>query len=268
MMEMLSQLLKIMPEQQMLQCVSWQLPLVKALIDLISVYQMMKSQFVLLLQKFKKTVAIVINPGAVLTDWDTDVAALLVSFLPGQEEGNALADVLFGDVNPSGKLPVTFPNKENEVGFKQDEYPGIGLQEYYREALNVGYRWYATHGVKPKYEFGFGLSYTNFILSNLSINQRTVTIIIRNTGNVKGSEVVQVYLTFPASANEPPLQLKGFSKVTLAAGASAPVSFTLTDRDLSIWDIVSHSWKVASGTFIVNVGTSSQNLPLKQNLNV
>lgn len=214
--------------------------------------------------KVKKTVAVVITPGAVLTDWADDVDAVIVAFMPGQEEGNAIADVLFGAVNPSGKLPVTFPNIENEVNFKVDEYPGVGLQEYYREQLNVGYRWYAAHQVTPRFAFGFGLSYTTFDLSGLAITGRQVSVLLKNTGSVSGAEVVQLYLGFPPSAGEPPIQLKGFSKVFLAPGASEKVTFTLTDRDLSIWDVSTHSWTVVSGTFTVNVGTSSQDLPLKQ----
>jgi len=219
-------------------------------------------------QAQKKTIAIVICPGAVLTDWSNNVAALLVAFMPGQEEGNAIADVLFGDVNPSGKLPVTFPNKENEVGFTQDEYPGVNLQTYYREELNVGYRWYATHGVKPRYAFGFGLSYTNFTLSNLAVSGRTTTVHLANTGSRDGAQVVQLYLGFPASSGEPPIQLKGFQKVMLRAGASQTVSFTLGDRDISIWNASTHSWAVQKGTFTVYVGTSSQDLPLKQTVNL
>jgi beta-glucosidase len=215
----------------------------------------------------QKTIAVVITPGAVLTDWSDNVDAILVGFMPGQEEGNALADVIFGDVNPSAKLPVTFPNKENEVGFAPDEYPGVNGQEYYREHLNVGYRWYATHAVKAKYAFGFGLSYTNFSLSNLEVSGRTVSVTVKNTGRVTGEEVVQFYLGFPASAGEPPIQLKGFQKISLTAGATQVVNFTLNDKSLSIWDVTSHSWKVQSGTFTVYVGTSSEDLPLKQTVN-
>jgi len=214
--------------------------------------------------KVQKTVVVVITPGAVLTDWTDDVAAVVVAFLPGQEEGNAIADILFGSVNPSGKLPVTFPNKENEVNFRQDEYPGVGQQEYYREQLNVGYRWYATHQVTPRFAFGFGLSYTTFSLSGLTITGRQVASQLKNTGSVGGAEVVQLYLGFPSSAGEPPIQLKGFNKVFLAPGASQTVSFTLTNRDLSIWNVGTHSWMVVSGNFTVYVGTSSQDLPLKQ----
>jgi len=218
--------------------------------------------------KVKKTVAIVITPGAVLTNWADGVQALLVGFMPGQEEGNALADVLFGDVNPSGKLPVTFPNVENEVGFKPDEYPGVNLQEYYREQLNVGYRWYGAHQVKPRFPFGFGLSYTTFSLSGLNLAGRKVSVTLSNTGNAAGAEVVQLYVQFPASAGEPPLQLKGFQKVLLDPKQTQSVNFELSDRDLSIWDVNVHNWRTVSGTYVIYVGTSSQSLPLQANLNV
>jgi beta-glucosidase len=211
-----------------------------------------------------KTVAVVITPGAILTDWADNVEAVLVAFMPGQEEGHAIADILFGTVNPSAKLPVTFPNKENEVGFKADEYPGVNLQEYYREQLNVGYRWYATHQIKPRFAFGFGLSYTTFSLTNLAISGRTVRVSLQNTGKVAGAEVVQLYLGFPASAGEPPIQLKGFQKVNLTPGSTQVLTFQLNDKSLSIWDVGTHSWKVQSGTFTVYVGTSSEDLPLKQ----
>jgi len=205
-------------------------------------------------------------PGAVLTDWADSVSSLVVAFMPGQEEGNSIADVLFGAVNPSGKLPVTFPNKENEVGFKPDEYPGVNLQEYYREQLNVGYRWYAANAVKPRFPFGFGLSYTTFSVSELSLTGRKVSVTLNNTGTTTGAEVVQVYVQFPASASEPPIQLKGFEKVSLAPRQTQIVDFELTDRDLSIWDVSSHSWKTVSGTYVIYVGTSSGYLPLKVNL--
>jgi len=218
--------------------------------------------------KVQKTVAVVITPGAVLTNWADSVSALLVAFMPGQEEGNAIADVLFGDVNPSGKLQITFPNVENEVGFKPDEYPGVNSQEYYREQLNVGYRWYATHQVKPRFPFGYGLSYTTFELSGLKLMGRKVSVALNNTGSKPGAEVVQLYVKFPDNAGEPPLQLKGFQKVLLNPKQTQTVNFELTDRDLSIWDINAHNWKIISGTYVVYVGTSSQNLPLQANLNV
>jgi len=216
--------------------------------------------------KVKPTVAVVISPGAVLTDWAAGIQGLLVAFMPGQEEGNAIADVLFGTVNPSGKLPVTLPNKENEVGFQRDEYPGVNLQEYYREQLNIGYRWYNSHQVKPRYPFGFGLSYTTFSLASISLSGRKVSVTLSNTGNSFGGEVVQAYVQFPQSAGEPPLQLKGFQKVFLNPNQTQNIVFTLQDRDLSIWDVSIHKWRIVSGTYVIFVGTSSQNLPLQVSL--
>jgi len=218
--------------------------------------------------KVQKTVAVIVNPGAVLIDWTEDIDSVLVTFMPGQEEGNAMADILFGDVNPSGKLPLTFPNKENEVGFKPDEYPGVNLVEYYREKLNVGYRWYLANQVKPKFPFGFGLSYTTFSLSGLVLQGRKLSVVLQNTGVVAGAEVVQVYLQFPSGAGEPPLQLKGFQKVMLPGRGIKTLSFVLSDRDLSIWDVSQHSWRIVSGTYVAFVGTSVANLPLRQSFNV
>lgn len=156
--------------------------------------------------------------------------------MPGQEYGNAIADVLFGTVNPSARLPITFPNKENEVGMSQDQYPGTKGISVYSEGMEVGYRWYNAHNVKPAFAFGHGLSYTQFEYSDLQINQRSVSVKIHNTGDVDGAEVPQLYLGFPTSAHEPPKQLKGFQKVHLKAGKKAKVTFPLTDRDFSIWD--------------------------------
>jgi beta-glucosidase len=217
-----------------------------------------------------KTVAVTINPGAILTvPWDTDVAAILSMGMPGQEEGNAMADVIFGDVNPSGRLPVTFPNKDNEVAFTPEQYPGVNGQANYTERLNVGYRYYATNNIVPRFAFGHGLSYTTFSYSQLSVSERTVSVLITNTGTRAGAEFPQLYLGYPTSSGEPPLQLRGFTKVALAAGAARTVNFSaLTDRDLSIWDANTHKWVLQTGTFNVFVGASSQDIRLKSTLTV
>jgi len=216
-----------------------------------------------------KTVAVTINPGAILTvPWDADVAAILAMGMPGQEEGNALADVLFGTVNPSGRLPVTFPNKDNEIGFTADQYPGVNGHANYSEKLNIGYRWYAQNNVVPRFAFGHGLSYTIFNYSGLSASGRTISATIANSGSVAGAEVPQLYIGFPASSGEPPLQLRNFAKVSLAAGARQAVSWTLSDRDLSIWDANTHKWVLQTGVFNIYVGASSQDIRLKSTLTV
>jgi len=213
------------------------------------------------------TVVVAITPGAILTPWSNVVNASLVMFMPGQEIGNAIADVLFGDVNPGGKLPLTFPNKENEVEFTDSQYPGIPVNNpanaSYSEKLDIGYRWYATHKVTPKFAFGHGLSYTTFEYGTVSVDGRNVSIVVKNTGQVMGSEVVQLYLSFPPSSGEPPLQLKGFEKTLLQPTRSSTITFILSDRDLSIWNVTTHEWEVQHGTFTILIGSSSQDIRSK-----
>jgi beta-glucosidase len=182
-----------------------------------------------------------------------------------------IADLLWGDVNPSGKLPLTFPNKENEVGFTQSQYPGLPasdpLDANYTEKLEVGYRWYDAHGVTPAFPFGHGISYAVFQYAGLVVTGRTVSFTVANVGFYDGAEVVQLYIAFPAASGEPPQALKGFKKVMLTAGgAAAPVSFTLSDQDLSIWDVTAHAWAQQHGTFGVYVGSSSRDVRLKGTL--
>jgi len=186
--------------------------------------------------------------------------------MPGQEEGNALGDILFGDVNPSARLPVTLPNKDNEVAFTQQQYPGVNLHATYSEKLQIGYRWYTANNIVPKYPFGHGLSYTTFGYTSLTINGRTVTATVTNTGSRAGAEVAQLYVTYPASSGEPPLQLRGFQKLQLNPGSPGTASFTLTDKDLSIWDANVHKWALQSGTFGIKIGASSANIRLQGTL--
>lgn len=212
------------------------------------------------------TIVVMINPGAVLTPWSSEVQAVLAMFMPGQEEGNALADVLFGDVDPGGRLPVTFPNIENEVGFTQSQYPGLPifnpLIAEYTEKLEIGYRYYQSHNIQPKFAFGHGLSYTTYSYSNLQVSGRNVTFDVTNMGSRTGYEVPQMYLRFPPAAGEPPLQLKGFTKLELSAGQTATVTFTVQDRDLSIWDITAGDFVPQTGQFGINIGASSEDFRL------
>jgi len=212
------------------------------------------------------TIVVCINPGAVLTPWSEEVQAVVAMFMPGQEEGHALADVLFGDVDPGGRLPVTFPNIENEVRFTPQQYPGLPiynpLNAEYSEMLEIGYRWYQSHNVQPKFAFGHGLSYSTYSYSGLSVSGRNVSFSVTNTGSRTGYEVPQMYLRFPESAGEPPLQLKGFTKLNLTAGETASVTFTVRDRDLSIWDVNAKAFVPQTGLFGVFVGASSEDMRL------
>merc|ERR1712118_123201 len=154
-----------------------------------------------------KTAVVAVTPGALLTPWRDSVNAILTPMMPGQQYGNAISDVIFGDANPGGKLPITFPTKENEMEMTQEQWPGVNGISYYSEGLEVGYRWYDAHNVKPAFPFGHGLSYSKFEYSNLKISGRKVTCTVKNTGAVDGSEAAQLYLKFPSAAGEPPKQL-------------------------------------------------------------
>lgn len=212
-------------------------------------------------------------PGAALTPWDDEVAALLATFFPGQQMGGALADVLFGKVNPSGRLPLTFPADEADTPLKTpQQYPGVDGVVNYTEELLVGYRWFTSAGVTPRYAFGHGLSFTSFTYSSLRVARLNatawrVTAEVRNSGAVDGTEVVQLYVAFPAAAAEPPLQLRGVSRLDLPSGAAGVASFTLTAaRDLSFWLPDGRGWRVAAGAFGVHVGASSADLRLSGTL--
>jgi len=224
-----------------------------------------------------KTIVIATIPGAVLMPWASSVPAIIVDWLPGQEYGNAVADVLFGKVNPSARLPITMPNKENEVGFSKAQFPGVRTPEnplpnaFYVEGLQVGYRWYHANQVTPLFPFGHGLSYTTFEYSNIAVQKGssdkeflTVSATVSNAGSTHtGAEVAQLYVTFPTLAFEPPVQLKAFVKTkALAPSESQSVTFTLRKQDLSIWDEKSHLWALVAGEFTLAIGASSSDLRL------
>jgi len=203
--------------------------------------------------------------------WVSDIPAIVCAFLPGQEDGNAIAAVLFGDVNPSGRLPLTFPmsNKQIPVNTVQ-QYPGIDNEAQYSENLLVGYRWYDAMEQTPLFPFGFGLSYTTFNYSNLNVfgsietDGILVSVDITNIGGVNGAEIVQLYINFPESAGEPPQVLKGFFKTQyLMPTESQTVVFKLLAQDVSIWSIEIHNWEVVSGTFGLSVGSSSRDSRLQ-----
>jgi len=214
-----------------------------------------------------KTIVVLHIPAAIVMPWINNVTAVLCAFYPGQEDGNAIADVLFGDHNPSGKLPVTFPVSQDQIPVNTvQQYPGINDEAAYSEKLLVGYRWYDAKNVAPVFPFGHGLSYTTFHYANPqafgSISKGGVTVVvdITNTGSIMGSEVVQLYVSFPAIAQEPPQLLKGFQKVTLTPGQTETVAFKLHAKDVSIWEVRLHDWAVVSGTFKVSLGSSSRDI--------
>ena len=218
-----------------------------------------------------RTAVVVTSPGSILLPWSNSVPAIVAALLPGQQFGHAIADVLFGDVNPSARLPITLPNVDNEVNFTQSQYPGINNEANYTEGLLIGYRWYDAANVAPKFAFGHGLSYTTFHYGKIvafpfknaqKLTNIAVVTKITNVGSVAGSEVAQLYLSYPDVAREPPKQLRGFQKVFLQPGQSAEVRFELTTQHISIWDVEIHDWNIIPGEYKIMVGASSRDIRL------
>jgi beta-glucosidase len=215
--------------------------------------------------------AVVLNTGGpVLMPWLPSVKAVLENWYGGQEMGPAIAALLFGDVNPSGKLPYTFPTSLSETPTASTaQYPGIvdsnGITQLdYSEGLEVGYRWYTAQGVTPLFTFGYGLSYTSFSEKLLGVHQEgndaTVNVAVKNTGSRAGAHVVQIYIKDPAGSDEPSQQLKGFQRVTLPAGGSTVVTIRLTPSAFSVWDTASQQWKIYPGVYQVLLGQDESNI--------
>jgi beta-glucosidase len=222
-----------------------------------------------------KTVVVLKSGSAVLMPWLAAVPALVEAWYPGEEDGNAVAAVLFGDVNPSAKLPITFPRRvEDTFAADPQQYPGIDKHVTYSEGVFVGYRYYDEKKIEPLFAFGFGLSYTTFAYQNLKVQPMKPALMVEfdvaNTGKVAGAEVAQVYVAFPSSSDvpQPPSQLKGFQKVKIDPGKTAHVKLTIDERALRYWDVASHGWKTTAGSYGVMVGSSSRNLPLKAEVQV
>jgi beta-glucosidase len=211
------------------------------------------------------TVVVVNSGSAVTMPWAGAVRGIVEAWYPGQEYGTALAGLLFGDANFSGRLPVTFPQRLSDVpAATAAQWPGQGGQVQYSEGVNVGYRWYDATGRTPLFPFGFGLSYTTFSYANLAVSTPdgagnvAVAFDVTNTGTRAGAEVPQVYVGQPA-AGEPPRSLRGFTRVTLTPGQTQRVTVTLDARSFQWWN---NGWANAAGTNQVYVGASSRDIRL------
>ena len=215
------------------------------------------------------TVVVLINGSPVTMDgWLERVPAVVEAWYAGQEAGHAIAAVLFGDVNPSGKLPVTFPKKlsHSPAHASDRTFPG-GDEVWYDEGVFVGYRHFDTRGIEPLFPFGHGLSYTSFIYENLRIDGMDILLEVTNAGNRAGAEVVQLYVGDPASSVERPLkELKGFKKEYLEPEQKGRMTFTLTDQDLSFWDEKTSRWLSEAGEFAILIGSSSRDIRLQGRL--
>jgi beta-glucosidase len=214
------------------------------------------------------TIVVLETGGPVSMPWVDSVKAVLAAWYPGIGGAQALANLLFGDVNPSGKLPVTFARTEADLPHPQ--VPGIGLPPRtpfdvrYTEGVKVGYKWFEAEKKQPLFPFGHGLSYTTYAYSDLKANgeERTVTFTLRNTGPRAGAEVAQVYVALPAAAGEPFKRLAGWERVQLAPGESRDVTVRLEPLYLSIFDEQKEGWVLLPGEYKVYVGPSSADTPL------
>ena len=231
-----------------------------------------------------KVIFVSISGNAHGMPWSQEVEAILQAWYSGSETGHAVADVLFGDVNPSGKLPYTIqPTLADYPAhqYGEEAYPGVDKQVYYKEDIFVGYRYADLYGTRrpikyvsqgkqytinpPKHQalfpFGFGLSYTTFEYSKATLNGNQITVSITNTGNRAGQEVVQLYITdSKASVVRPKKELKGFSKVALLPGETKQVTFTITPDMLSYFDADAHHWIAEEGLFVIHIASSSTDI--------
>ncbi|HUO05566.1 MAG TPA: glycoside hydrolase family 3 C-terminal domain-containing protein [Candidatus Binataceae bacterium] len=213
-----------------------------------------------------RTVVVIQAGGAVtMADWIADVPAVMINWYPGCEGGNALAELLFGDANPSGKLPFTIPVSESQL------YPIGSGKPAVRYGFYQGYRYFDRENRDPQFPFGFGLSYTHYRYDNITLSgaplgtggRATVTVDVTNSGSRAGDEIVQLYVSMADSTVErAPKDLRGFTRIHLDAGATGRANFTITPRDLAYYDVDSKRWRVESGTYSVKIGPSSRELPL------
>lgn len=212
--------------------------------------------------KKTKIIVVMVSPGAVLTPWRDNVDSIVAALMPGQEYGNALTDILFGDVLPTGRLPFTMPDSENQWGYSEEQYPGRNDVSVYSEGLEVGYRRYDAKNLEPAFPFGHGLTYSTFEYAGIEAKADSVSFTVKNTGNRAATEVAQLYLEYPKEAGEPPKVLRAFKAVNIEAGASQQVTLALDSRAVSVWDESSGAWVVSKGTFTALVGRSSRDIKL------
>jgi beta-glucosidase len=234
------------------------------------------------------TVVVAETGGAVLMPWADEVSAILEAWYPGIRGGEAIANILFGDVNPSGKLVLSFAKGESDLPHAKVFGPppgavpppgsppargrdNIPFDITYTEGLKVGYKWFDAENKTPLFAFGHGLSYTSFAYSGLKVTagkETIVTFTVKNTGKRAGIEIVQVYAALPADTGEPPKRLVAWEPVELKARESKTVALTIEPLHLSIFNVDTDGWQVAGGDYKFWVGDSSRNLPLSQSVNI
>jgi beta-glucosidase len=232
-----------------------------------------------------RTVVVLESGTAVTMPWIDRVAGVLEAWYAGSKGHEAVANILFGDVNPSAKLPMTFPRSVDDIPHPKlvtpppaNRQPGHEnadakptFEVHYDEGLKVGYKWYDAENKPVLFPFGFGLSYTTFVYSGLKVSpgpETAVTFTVKNTGSRPGAEIAEVYAALPENAGEPPKRLVGWSKVRLAPGESREVTVSVNRKYLSVFDEASDNWKLIPGRYKFMVGGSSKSLPLSAMLSI
>src|ERR1700686_2372459 len=236
-----------------------------------------------------RTVIVIESGGPVTMPWVDQVSAILEAWFAGSRGAEAVANVIFGEVNPSAKLPLTFPKSEADLphpmivkppkattdadkqGWKRIAAGLPAFQVTYNEGVKVGYKWYDAEKKPVLFPFGYGLSYTTYSYSNLTVTRGKrprVTFTVTNTGNRAGAEVAEVYASLPASAAEPPKRLVGWSKIKLNAGESKEVAVEIDPKYLSIFNVEQNGWQLITGEYGFMIGGSSQDLPLKESVSL
>ena len=224
--------------------------------------------------KVNPNTLVVLNTGSpVKMPWADRAEAILQTWFAGQEFGNAMVDIITGAINPSGRLPTSFPkNIEDTPAF--NSYPGKDLQMNYEEKLLVGYRWYDKKDIKTLFPFGHGLSYTQFEYTDLEVeiqanNKVSCTFLIQNTGLIAGAETAQCYIGYKTDDHsEPKKTLQGFSKITLNQGDKSKVEINLNSRNFSSWNEAKQNWEVRSGSYEIFIGSSAENIILQSIINL
>jgi len=241
-----------------------------------------ESQIVLIKKTAKinpKTIVVLINGSPVSMDeWIENVPAVLEAWYPGMEGGRAIANVLFGDVNPSGKLPMTFPKKiEDSPAHKSEKtFPGVDHKVYYEEVIYVGYKHYDKENIEPLFPFGYGLSYTKFKFEEVTVDKDSllsiddnleISVKLTNIGSRAGSEVIQIYSEdVNSSIDRPKRELVGFEKAFLEPNETKTVPIKIKGRDLAFYDVSNSDWKLEKGSFILHIGSSSRDIHLEQKI--
>lgn len=235
----------------------------------------------------KTVVVLSVGSGLEIASWINEVKGLLFAWYPGTYGAQALAEIIFGKINPAGKLPFTIEHTENETHYYGNYLPeNTDLQRefqgwnrgapnfdiHYREGIFTGYRWYDIKKIKPLFPFGFGLSYTTFKLDRLVLSSEVITgdetlticLDVTNTGNIDGAETVQLYIQdIESSENRPQKELKGFKRISLKASETKQIEMTIDKKDLSFWSEVTRNWHIENGSFNVLIGTSAADIVLR-----